>query len=202
MLSSLLRSALLLAAVCCLTYAEKRVITCGDKIQRLSCDEGMISVLKVAYGWTDKKTCKEEKPSDQLANTAGALEALANRCNGTKVCEVDKEIFGDDPCPDTYKYIQTTYTCLPARQEEVIKVIRAFYGRNDRTTCPGNPGQAVNQVNCFSTTATSTVAKSCDGKRNCTVHASNSVFGNPCGGILKYLEVAYTCDALHLMNES
>ncbi|XP_030201984.1 L-rhamnose-binding lectin CSL2-like [Gadus morhua] len=75
--------------------------------------EGVISVLKVAKGWTNKKTCKEGEPSGQWANTAGALEALANRCNGKKVCEVDKEIFSD-PCPDTYKYTQTTYTCLPA----------------------------------------------------------------------------------------
>ena len=37
------------------------------------------------------------------------------RCNGKKVCEVDKAIFSD-PCPDTYKYTQTTYTCLPARE--------------------------------------------------------------------------------------
>lgn len=34
---------------------------------------------------------------------------------------------------------------------------------------------------------------SCGGKNNCTIEASNSVFGDPCYGIYKYLEVAYVC---------
>ena len=38
------------------------------------------------------------------------------RCNGRKVCEVDKEIFGADPCHGIYKYTQTTYTCLTASE--------------------------------------------------------------------------------------
>ena len=38
------------------------------------------------------------------------------RCNGTKVCEVDKAIFGGDPCRGTHKYTHTTYKCLPARE--------------------------------------------------------------------------------------
>ncbi|CAL8394646.1 unnamed protein product [Gadus morhua 'NCC'] len=216
MLSSLLRSALVLAAVYCLTNAES-VITCENGMQRLSCDEGVISVLKVAYGRTDRQTCSEGRPPAQLANTAcsqkGALEALASSCNGRKVCEVDKRIFGGDPCYGTYKYTQTTYTCLTANhvvacelstaeliceQEEVIKVIGAFYGRNDRTTCIyGRPNKQIEKVTCSSTTATSTVAKSCDGKRRCTVYALNSKFGDPCYGTFKYLELAYTCGCSH-----
>lgn len=34
---------------------------------------------------------------------------------------------------------------------------------------------------------------SCNGKNNCTISATNSVFGDPCGGTYKYLEVAYIC---------
>ncbi|CDQ94852.1 unnamed protein product [Oncorhynchus mykiss] len=34
----------------------------------------------------------------------------------------------------------------------------------------------------------------CDGKRQCIVKVSNSVFGDPCVGTYKYLDVAYTCD--------
>uniref|UniRef100_A0A8C5AM67 SUEL-type lectin domain-containing protein n=1 Tax=Gadus morhua TaxID=8049 RepID=A0A8C5AM67_GADMO len=79
--------------------------------------------------------------------------------------------------------------------EEVIKVIGAFYGRNDRTTCIyGRPNKQIEKVTCLSTTATSTVAKSCDGKRRCTVYAVNSKFGDPCYGTFKYLELAYTCE--------
>lgn len=33
----------------------------------------------------------------------------------------------------------------------------------------------------------------CNGKNSCVVSVSNSVFGDPCVGTFKYLEVAYTC---------
>ncbi|XP_059898031.1 L-rhamnose-binding lectin CSL2-like [Gadus macrocephalus] len=213
MLSSLLRSALVLAAVCCLTYAES-VITCEGRMQRLSCDHGVVSVLTVAYGRTDRQTCSEGKPSGQLANTAcsqtGALEALATWCNGTKVCEVDKEIFGGDTCPDTYKYIQTTYTCLPARHVvacenkeaelscdngQTIALIGAFYGRADRITCTQDaPPGTSNKIDCFTRTANRVVAERCNGESSCSVSAVNSVFQDPCPGTFKYLEVAYTCE--------
>lgn len=38
----------------------------------------------------------------------------------------------------------------------------------------------------------------CNGKNSCTVSASNSVFGDPCGGTYKYLEVSYVCDCKYL----
>lgn len=34
----------------------------------------------------------------------------------------------------------------------------------------------------------------CNKKNSCTIRASNAVFGDPCGGIYKYLEVAYLCE--------
>lgn len=37
-------------------------------------------------------------------------------CDGKKVCEVTPAIFARDPCNDTFKYIQTTYTCIPASE--------------------------------------------------------------------------------------
>lgn len=35
---------------------------------------------------------------------------------------------------------------------------------------------------------------SCNGKNSCTIRASNSVFGDPCVGTYKYLEVSYVCE--------
>ncbi|XP_030201133.1 L-rhamnose-binding lectin SML isoform X1 [Gadus morhua] len=212
MLSSLLRSALVLAAVCFLTSAES-VITCENRMQRLSCDHGVVSVLTVAYGRTNRRTCSEGRPPGQLENTecsqTSALEALANRCNGKKVCEVDKEIFSD-PCPETYKYIQTTYTCLPAHHVvacedsevelfcdggQTIALIGAFYGRADRTTCiQGVPDGQFNNITCSTPTANQVVTERCNGKSRCSVYAVNSVFQDACYGTTKYLELAYSCE--------
>ncbi|CAL8312733.1 unnamed protein product [Boreogadus saida] len=215
MLSSLLRSALVLAAVCCLTCEAKRVITCENRMQRLSCDHGVISVHTVAYGRTDRQTCSEGRPSVQLADTEcsqpGALEALANRCNGRKVCEVDQTIFGADPCSGTYKYIRTTYKCLPAYHVvacefstaelfcdsgKTIALIGAFYGRADRTTCiHRRPEGQSNNIDCFARTANRVVAERCHGRNHCSIYAVNSVFQDPCVGTTKYLELAYTCQS-------
>ncbi len=35
--------------------------------------------------------------------------------------------------------------------------------------------------------------ESCAGKPGCSLNASNSVFGDPCWGMVKYLEVIYEC---------
>ena len=37
------------------------------------------------------------------------------------------------------------------------------------------------------------VKSQCDGKNRCYVRASNSVFGDPCYGTYKYLQVDYVC---------
>ena len=35
--------------------------------------------------------------------------------------------------------------------------------------------------------------KRCEGKSSCQVEASNSVFGDPCVGIVKYLTATWEC---------
>lgn len=40
----------------------------------------------------------------------------------------------------------------------------------------------------------------CNGKNSCTISASNSVFGDPCYGTYKYLEVSYVCDCKYLFS--
>lgn len=39
---------------------------------------------------------------------------------------------------------------------------------------------------------------SCNGKNRCSINVSNSVFGDPCSGTYKYLEVAYICECKYL----
>lgn len=39
------------------------------------------------------------------------------RCDGKKVCELSvTDVQSPDPCVGTYKYLETSYTCLPASQ--------------------------------------------------------------------------------------
>ncbi|XP_031142411.1 L-rhamnose-binding lectin SML-like [Sander lucioperca] len=218
MLRFRLSTTLLLAATCSLMKAvvsTEKATTCGSNwnVQHLSCDDGVISVQTALYGRADNVTCSEGRPPAQLANTncsqAGTVDVLKKRCDGKRECELNIHVFcTSDPCKRTYKYLETTYTCLPAihldacegslaqlqcDQGQVIFVYGADYGRRDQTTCIyQRPPKAIQNIYC--SRPTGKVADSCNGKNSCTIAASNSVFGDPCVGTYKYLEVAYTCD--------
>ncbi|XP_075949354.1 L-rhamnose-binding lectin SML-like isoform X2 [Anarhichas minor] len=212
-----LSTTLVLAAACVLLspgVATETVVTCNvDTVHRLSCDIGVISVQSVLYGREDTDTCNNGRPESQLANTKcsqeGTTDVVMKRCDGKRVCEVSVNVFGtSDPCVGTSKYIQTKYTCIPAihqvtcehsmahlhcDQGQVIAVLGATYGRYDQTTCIyGRPASQIQNIDCSS--HTSSVSESCNGKNSCTVRASNSVFGDPCVGTYKYLELGYICE--------
>ncbi|KAM4738041.1 L-rhamnose-binding lectin SML [Anableps anableps] len=212
-----LSTTLLLASTCLAVDAglsEETVTTCAENtVHHLSCDlETVISVETSLYGRKDSVTCNEGKSPAEVSNTdcslVGITDVVKKRCNGKKVCELSTELFGgSDPCRGTAKYLQTTYTCLPAIRRvmcehslsylrcdegQVIVVYGADYGRRDQTTCLyGRPFNQIQNIVCSS--PTSKVAESCQGKNSCIIKASNSVFGDPCVGTYKYLEVAYTC---------
>lgn len=217
-----LSTTLLLAAACSLMTAvvsTETVITCGSSknVQRLSCDNGVIRVKEALYGRADKETCSEGRPKQQLVNTQcsqkGTVDNLRRRCDGKKVCELNINVVQTpDPCFGIYKYLETNYTCFPAihlvacehslahlfcDEGQVIFVYGADYGRRDQTTCfYQRPASQFENVYCSA--PTSKVADSCNGKNHCTIMVSNSVFGDPCVGTYKYLEVAYVCQCKYL----
>eukprot|EP00058_Branchiostoma_floridae_P026175 XP_002611665.1 hypothetical protein BRAFLDRAFT_117103 [Branchiostoma floridae] len=71
-----------------------------------------------------------------------------------------------------------------------IRVVSASYGRTDETVCGG----PVHTTRCSSRTSLTVMKKVCDNRQSCVVSAENSVFGDPCVGTFKYLEVAYACN--------
>uniref|UniRef100_A0A3Q3MHK0 SUEL-type lectin domain-containing protein n=1 Tax=Mastacembelus armatus TaxID=205130 RepID=A0A3Q3MHK0_9TELE len=208
---------LLLAATCLLVNAgapTETVTTChASTVQHLSCaDFGVISVMTALYGRADTVTCSEGKSQQEISNTqcslAGAVEVLKRRCDGKKTCELNTQIFETDPCRDTNKYLQTTYTCLTmihhvtcehslahlqCAEEQVLSVYSADYGRHEQTTCSYKvPATELQNTDCSG--PTSKVADSCNGKNSCIIRVSNSVFGDSCPGTYKYLELAYNCE--------
>ncbi|KAM9350403.1 L-rhamnose-binding lectin SML-like [Symphorus nematophorus] len=85
-----------------------------------------------------------------------------------------------------------TWAKLRCGRGRYILVARANYGRRDRTTCAykRRPSQV---KNVYCSRPTYIVAQRCNGKKRCAVKVSNSVFGDPCVGTYKYLEVFYSC---------
>ncbi|KAM9840082.1 L-rhamnose-binding lectin SML-like [Aulostomus maculatus] len=212
-----LSTTLLLTVTCLLVttvVSVERSITChGPNTHRLNCERGVIVVLSAVYGRLNREFCSQGIPADQLSNTqcslAGTSNIVKTRCDGKKTCELDiNDVFTSDPCHGIYKYLETNYTCFPAfhvvaceRSEvqlqcdvgQVIFVNGADYGRLDKTTCIyRRPARELENTHCSN--PTNLVAERCNGKNSCTVSALNSVFGDPCAGTYKYLQVAYICD--------
>ena len=91
---------------------------------------------------------------------------------------------------------QKTTVCEHKKQKiscgagNVIEIIRASYGRTSTEICKSS---AMRNTNCHATTSDNKVGLNCNGKESCELFASNSVFGDPCLGTFKYLDVEYRC---------
>lgn len=87
-------------------------------------------------------------------------------------------------CEDQSAYIRCRY---PSR----ISVLEAIYGRSaDRSICP-HP--SIRTTHCRSSTSDRMVKAQCNGHRICKVKADHRLYGDPCWGTYKYLEVKYRC---------
>ncbi|XP_056589526.1 L-rhamnose-binding lectin CSL2-like [Triplophysa dalaica] len=199
------------------------LVTCESGTARLSCARGTIKVVSANYGRTDAATCSTGRPADQLSNVqcrqSTSLSALTTQCDGKPDCSiaVNNAVFGD-PCVGTYKYLIVSYKCIlpttppppsaPSTNlftcesetaplscvKGTIKVLSANYGRTDQKTCStGKPANQLTNVQCTQSTSLSVLSTQCDGKPDCSIAVNNAVFGDPCVGTYKYLNVSYTC---------
>ncbi|CAH1266418.1 CPAMD8 [Branchiostoma lanceolatum] len=83
---------------------------------------------------------------------------------------------------------QTMSISCPAGQQ--IDIVSALYGRTSAQFCNFAAGYS---TDCRSTSSLAAVRTRCQGQPSCSVPVSNSVFGDPCDGTFKYLEVEFTC---------
>ena len=83
---------------------------------------------------------------------------------------------------------------LACGKYRVIEILAANYGRTrpDSEVCPYGRGHK-DKVDCVDSGTLEKVKNLCEGKQKCSVSPTNSVFGDPCGGTYKYLEVNYKC---------
>ncbi|XP_064215503.1 latrophilin Cirl isoform X3 [Tribolium castaneum] len=100
---------------------------------------------------------------------------------------------------EVYRY-ETAYACegktlkIECKEGELIKLIRANYGRFSITIC-NDHGNTDWSVNCMSPKSLRVLHGRCNNQRNCSVNVSNETFGDPCPGTNKYIEAQYRCEA-------
>lgn len=89
------------------------------------------------------------------------------------------------------QFSNSTFSCSGNR---VITAVRfASYGLPSFSSCTPT-GMSAN-VACNAESSVSIVESICLGKKSCTLFADNSVFGNPCRNVRKYLTVHLTCSS-------
>lgn len=86
-------------------------------------------------------------------------------------------------CQGQEGYIQ----CGPGK---AIRILSAVYGRLSDVICPSHH---VGSLTCHAPSSTDHAKWSCNGYRRCSLFADSSVFGEPCSGVNKYLEVSFHC---------
>merc|ERR1712013_306633 len=190
-----------------------RQIVCEDRASTISCPVGrVIKIQRASYGRTSAYLCPHEEIRTTKCSSGYSYDKVSSSCNGGKSCKLvaSNEIFGD-PCGGTYKYLDVRYTCVKSVTikkiicedsastiscpvDTVIKIQSANYGRTSRSVCPHT---VIRTTKCHSyALAILThlkVSISCNGSKSCRLVASNKVYGDPCGGTHKYLDVRYIC---------
>ncbi|XP_065141484.1 L-rhamnose-binding lectin CSL3-like [Paramisgurnus dabryanus] len=189
---------------------SKHSQACEGSSLALKCDHGFIHVDKANYGRTSSTVCSAGKPAKEISDVhcsqKTSLQKLSTRCNGKTSCSVPAQnSFFSDPCVGTYKYLDVSYSCVQSRKSVtcegkqshihcdtgVIQIKHANYGRRDLTICKHAKATS---ATCYSNNTGHHLSR-CNGKKKCSLHASNSVHGDPCHGVHKYLEVTYNCVA-------
>ncbi|XP_052760315.1 L-rhamnose-binding lectin ELEL-1-like [Mya arenaria] len=87
-------------------------------------------------------------------------------------------------CEGSKGYIQ----CPPGQK---IAVYNAYYGRtHNGSICPH---AVTSDQNCRASGSFNKIKNACHNKQRCYLAANNGVYGDPCRGTYKYIEVKFSC---------
>ena len=89
---------------------------------------------------------------------------------------------------------ETKLTC--PTPNHAIRILSAFYGRRDKTTCPHETADEY-EGECRGDGVLTRLKAVCDGRMFCHVGTYNNFGPDPCVGIYKYLQVDYTCTSMY-----
>ncbi|EDO35370.1 predicted protein, partial [Nematostella vectensis] len=180
---------------------------CENRQGTLRCPKGKVIVVAYAnYGRTAKGVCRHNSIKTTRCYSSKSKILIRKACHGENKCALNarNSVYGD-PCYGTYKYIEVLYHCsrldvfrlcenrqgtLRCPKGKVIVVAYANYGRTAKGVCRHN---SIKTTRCYSSKSKILIRKACHGENKCALNARNSVYGDPCYGTYKYIEVLYHC---------
>ncbi|KAK2898936.1 hypothetical protein Q8A67_010354 [Cirrhinus molitorella] len=145
-------------------------VTCHSGYGYLKCENGKIQINTANYGRTDKTTCSEGRPSNELQNTdcysPNALTPTVVTCDGDVQrlsCDIG-----------------------------VISVQSATFGRTSSQICSaGRPPSETSNTKCSMDVPV--FSKRCNGLRECEINTLELSTSDPCYGTYKYYTTNYIC---------
>ena len=92
------------------------MIICENRQLYMSCDHTPGTVLNIVhanYGRTSGDRCHHKYMSNKYCYAANSTTIVRNLCEGKVSCRVSayNSVFGGDPCPGTYKYLEIRFQC-------------------------------------------------------------------------------------------
>ncbi|XP_056625084.1 protein eva-1 homolog C isoform X2 [Triplophysa dalaica] len=187
-----------------------------------------VAVLSAFYGRRvpSQYLCPHSNPNMTVESTdctsTTAILKVMSECQDQRECQIPvvSPVFGEDPCPETTKYIIVSYKCKPehhrfktvcenerlkltCKNNTVLAIYSATFGHleHESLECPQ---EAITkpEIECLSPSALRRVSRKCHGKTNCSVMANAQSFGDPCfPGTRKHLRVSFTCVPRYLLED-
>ncbi|XP_033105774.1 uncharacterized protein LOC117108037 [Anneissia japonica] len=192
-------------------------IACENEDIEIECGAENILIQTAFFGRLEDDVCEGNDRNPDLSCSANSAQFLVDQhCNGLHSCTIPANVlFFGDPCEGTSKYLRITYQCVSEQNNERqeysapftmkvcerdrmnlhcghsnIDIMESMYGRTDPDSCPH---RSIQTTECRADSSLSVVRESCQGEHSCTIRANNGVFGDPCRGTYKFLEVTYRC---------
>ncbi|KAK7138013.1 hypothetical protein R3I94_013599 [Phoxinus phoxinus] len=187
-----------------------------------------VAVLSAFYGRRvpSPYLCPHANPNITEENTdcisTTAIQKVMSECQDRWECQIPvvSPVFGQDPCPETSKYIIVSYKCKPehhrsktvcenvrmklaCKNDTVLAIYSATFGHleHDSLECP-QEAKTTTDIECLSPSALRRVSRKCHGRTNCSVLADAQGFGDPCfPGTRKHLRVSFTCVPRYLLED-
>ncbi|KAL5010570.1 hypothetical protein ScPMuIL_012875 [Solemya velum] len=158
---------------------------------------GTFKYLNVTYDCLDRD-CGTPEPLanadlEVTSNTAKytCLDGYATSGSGDIVCQADGSWSTHNlRCSKIVIICEHNSATVTCPDGEMIDILSANYGRTEFETCPHS---ARSDLQCVSGSAVTENVRSCNNRNSCTLTASNGIFGDPCHGTFKYLNVTYDC---------
>lgn len=94
---------------------SETVIVCEDGMMELRCSVGKLKINTAVYGRTEgRNVCPHKNINKTDCKSTSSDTVVRNKCDGESSCSitVSNSVFGGDPCPNTYKYLDVTFTCV------------------------------------------------------------------------------------------